>query len=89
MTPCKNCLVFSQCKTRLYEFSYGVTGMAISEGCKKLARHLYSHKDFTRGVNSTRKVFGLKTIVNAIGRANMKQVLEKEYTIVLRGDSHP
>lgn len=63
--PCKECLVYTQCKARLYAgdaIMRGVIGIARSEKCPELAFYLLSSSYSRDAVNATRKVFGLPEI---------------------------
>jgi hypothetical protein len=64
MIPCKECLIFSQCKYRVHnkQKTMGVIELAESENCPQLSRYLVFSSNSRDTVNRVRELFGLPTI---------------------------
>ena len=64
--PCKDCLVFIQCKDRLHRNNdnmvRGVVGLAESEKCPELSAYLVFSSNGKEAVNNVRKIFDLPFI---------------------------
>lgn len=62
--PCKNCLIFVMCKTRLYENNHeddrAATKIAEDEDCRSLREYIYYGTQ--KHVNECRVLFGLEPI---------------------------
>ena len=95
--PCKDCLVFSLCKSRLWdskkemhfdEFplrTYGIVGMAENENCVKLSEYVLHHPNSPEvAVNKVREVFSLRPVIYTGGGPT----LETLRAVIRRAESH-
>ena len=97
MIPCKDCLVFSLCKARLWDSkevmhhsgvplkTYGVVFMADKENCVELSKYIMHHPSSPeQAVNEVREVFGLRQIVYAGGSPTLSTLEE----VIKRNDNN-